>query len=106
MSLDGIGIKTYINHLNDLKNDIYKILPLYEEKNEFVLGYIETLSREVFGLNQLIDGLPHSHWYIKTLTTLEAMAKKPYAEDEFKKVRKDVFKMLNAIDKEISGMEG
>lgn len=102
-----IDIKTYKNHLVVLKNQIWKIIPLSQANNPYVLDYIETLTREVFGLAYVIVDLPHDIWYATTLSTLQAMVHDPYnPEEDFRKIKKDVFKVLNLMDKELRRMKG
>ena len=99
---DNIQLETYKLYLIDLKDMIFKILPLVEEDNEYVKEYIELLTDEVTGLREEIEFLPHRDWYVRTLSFLRVLEKmEDHNEKDKKRVKKIVFKMLNAIDKQL-----
>lgn len=97
----------YVEYLTDLKNRIFKILPLCEEKNIEVIKHIESIIFEVRGLFSIIPLAKTSVWNIRTVSVLTNMAEN-YAVDELhdeniyrKVVRREVFNLLSVIDKEI-----
>lgn len=98
--------KDYRNYLIDLKNRIFKILPLYEEENECLTEYIDSVCFELYGLRRLIGDLPHSIWYIKSLATLEQMKIESNSFGQNKKMKKEIFKVLNTIDNQIDVLKG
>lgn len=100
-----ISVQTYKDYLNNIKHMIFKILPLYEEKNEYLDEYIESISLEIYGLQDLIAELPHDQWYVKTLATLETLKTKITCQNNQRIVKKEVFKILNAIDKQIDQLQ-
>lgn len=97
----------YIVYLTDLKNRIFKILPLCEEKNVEVIKHIESTIFEVRGLFSVIPSAKSSVWNIRALSVLSNMAEnysisQLHDEDIYRKVvRREVFNLLSVIDKEI-----
>lgn len=103
-----ISHKTYRNYLIDLKDDVYKVLCLYEEKSETFDDYLHSLIFEIKNLKYVIDDdLPHRLWYIKTLTKLEGIARLESNWDSHKLVKKEVLDIMNRrIDREIDKLKG
>lgn len=98
--------KDYRNYLIDLKNRVFKILPLYEEENECVIEYIDSVCFELYGLRKLIGDLPHGLWYVKSLATLEQLKVESLNFGQNKKVKKEIFKVLKTIDNQIDVLKG
>ena len=98
--------KDYRNYLIDLKNRVFKILPLYEEENECVTEYIDSVCFELYGLRKLIGDLPHGLWYVKSLATLEQLKVELLSFGQNKKVKKEIFKVLKTIDNQIDVLKG
>jgi len=101
-----ISEKDYREYLIGLKNMTYKILPLYEEQNPHILDYIDSVCTEIKGLKNLIENLPYGIWYVKTLATLEALKIESGMMDQKKKIKKEVFRILDVIDKQIDQLKG
>lgn len=101
-----ISEKDYRNYLIQLKDRVWKILPMYEEKNETIEEYIDSVNFELFGLRGLIGELPHGIWYVKSLATLEQLKVETALIGKQKKVKKEIFKILNTIDKQIDVLKG
>lgn len=97
----------YVGYLTNLKNRIYKILPLCEEKNTEVIKHIESTIFEVRGLFSVIPSSNSSVWYVRTLSILGNMAENYSVSQLHDKeicqtvVRREVFNLLSLIDKEI-----
>lgn len=98
--------KEYREYLIQSKDVIFKILPLYEEKNEHIKEYVESVSFELTGLRNLIEGLPYGIWYVKTLATLEQIKVECDVFDKTKLIKKEIFKLLRIIDKQIDELRG
>lgn len=101
-----ISEKDYRNYLIQLKDRVWKILPMYEEENETIAEYIESVNFELQGLRGLIGELPHGIWYVKSLATLNQLKVETAEKDRQKKVKKEIFKVLNTIDKQIDVLKG
>lgn len=98
-----INKSTYREYLIELKNMVFKILPLFEEESNTLDEYLESLCSELYGLKYVIVNLPHGEWYVRTLATIEQIKEDRVSN---KKVKKEVFKMLNLIDKQIDQLKG
>lgn len=100
----GLNINEYLDYLLTLQDSIFKILPLYEEKNEYLIDYIEEVIDEVVHVKVIIQELPHGHWYAKTLSNLESLLQK-VTGDNHSIVKKKVLNTTNLISKEIQKIE-
>lgn len=89
----------YIAYLTELKNRVFKIIPLFvEEKNSGVYKHIDTVFDELLGLKDVFERLEAKDWYISTLATLKTFKNKKLGD---RQVRSEVLRLLNLIDKEI-----
>lgn len=99
--------KEYKAYLTNLKNRIFKILPLCEEENTEVIKHIESTIFEVRGLFAIIPSAKESVWNIRAISILSNMSENYSVEqlhDEYiykNIVRREVFNLLSVIDKEI-----
>lgn len=99
-----LTLNEYADYLTELKGSIFKILPLYEEKNEYLNDYIEDVVDEVIYVKVIINKLPHAYWYVKSLSNLESLVVK-VKEDNHTHVKKKVLNTINLIQKEINEIE-
>ncbi len=99
--MSNITLESYKNYLIDMKDMVFKILPLFEENNPYVYEYVDSVIFEIVGLKKEIITLPHKIWYVRVLAILRAIESSEFSSDDTKKIKKEVFKMLNAIDKQI-----
>lgn len=89
--------KMIVTYLDALVNSVFKILPLYEEGNEGVETYIESL---LFDLNSYEDVIETKHGaeYVQLMMTLTSLKKEVIKEDSKKAViKREVFKCINVI---------
>ena len=86
------------NYLKASVNNTFKILPLYEEENENVGDYVNSLVSE---MNGLLEGqyLSQSVSYLSYLATLKGLEGQVKIIDNQKIVKREVFKCLNLINK-------
>lgn len=101
----------YIYYLDNLKNRIYKILPLCEEGDPNVSQYISSVLFETKGLFDIIPSSKTSIWHIRAVSVLSNMANN-YSTSQlhnpliYKKViRREILNLLSVIDREISNYE-
>lgn len=91
---DNYKLKTY---LNCLVNSVFKILPLYEEKNVGVEIYVDSLLFELYGLKEAIK-IDCSYEYVSLLSTLESVKIEMSLENPKKSViKREIFKSINII---------
>lgn len=94
-----------IKYLNISVNGIFKILPLYEEKNIGIDTYIDSLLFTLYHLNKAIL-LDFSHEYITVLATLEGVKVEITKEDSNHGVlKREIFKCINIVKNMVSKLE-
>ncbi|WP_144509967.1 hypothetical protein [Bacillus sp. FJAT-22090] len=97
--------KEYREYLIVLIPLVWKILPLYEEKNEHLVDYIDSVCTEVKGIKKIIGSLPSRVWHDRVLAILEQL-KEEVLLDQHKKIKKETFKITSLIDKQIDELKG
>lgn len=131
--MKGISEKEYRDYLIDLKDTIFKVLPLYEERNEPLDEYIDSLvCFELLGAGRIIQEHPHRLWYVRTLSTLRGIeaflvdTEYPHPAlvelteesteleialriellEYHRRVRREILKTIALIDKQIDQLKG
>lgn len=109
----GFTERDYREYLIGLIPSVFKILHLYEEKNEFLSEYIKFLLEfELYGISQSIGELPKSVWYGKTVGAIEGILLQleslsdPTIPEDHRKIKKAVLNSTNLIDKQIDRLKG
>lgn len=97
--------KEYREYLIVLISLVWKILPLYEEKNEHLVDYIDSVCTEVKGIKKIIGDLPSKVWHDRALAILEQL-KDEVLVDQHRKIKKETFKVTAMIDKQIDELKG
>lgn len=102
MNKNSRAYKTFIKKLSDR---VYKILPLYEEKDKGLDKYVRSLIFELEGLPSVIDGSRDSE-YITLMATLESLYDEFILCDFEDKgteihgfVRREIFKCTSIVKK-------
>jgi hypothetical protein len=100
--------ESYRDYLIGLKDRIFKILPMYEEKSETFDEYLSSLVNvELYGLKYVIENLPHDKWYIDSFSILIAIRfQRPPDFSDTPMVKKEIFYILKLIDKQIDQLKG
>lgn len=92
-------------YLDALINSVFKILPLYEERNDGIQTYIESLLFELYGLDKVFD-IKDSYEYVSVLSILESIKEEVAKENSKKRViKREVFKCINIIKNIIKRLE-
>jgi hypothetical protein len=95
-----------VGYLDTLINSVFKVLPLYEENNEGVDTYVESLIFELYGLENVVN-MESSSEYISLLSTLESIKKEVAKTNSEKKIiKREVFKSINIIKTMLNKIEG
>lgn len=110
----GLTEQEYREYLISLIPSIYKLLPLYEERNEYLTDFIDSLLNfELYGASNSIGNLPKGKWYMKTICTLEGIERQlqgefsdPEQGDNHKRFKREIFKITALIDKQIDELKG
>jgi hypothetical protein len=88
------------NYLSKLKNRLFKILPLFEEKNDGLYLYIDSLCFELYGLQYVVNGIEQSNVYIGLLATLESLLDESIIHEKGDKfIRSEILRIVNVVDK-------
>lgn len=97
--------KRLVIYLNSVVDSVFKILPLFEEKNIGVQVYIESLILELCELDNVID-IDDSYEYISLILTLKSIKKEVSREDSRHTViKREIFKSINIVKNIISKIE-
>lgn len=94
-----------IVYLNSIVNNVFKILPLYEEKNIGIKTYIESLIFELYGLDKVID-VKYGYEYVSILAILKSVEFEVQKDNSKKPVvKREVFKCINVIKNMVAKLE-
>lgn len=84
-------------YFDSLINNVFKILPLYEEGNDGVESYIDSLIFQLEGLDSVIK-IDDSDKYLKLLTILASVKKEILKSDsKHSVVRRELFNCISVI---------
>lgn len=91
----------FSNYSSALIDRVYKILPLFEEKNDGLFAYVQSLIYELEGLYWVVDGVRDNPDYLTLLATLESISDDAVFCDmeNHSVVKREVFKCLEVIKK-------
>lgn len=90
----------YISYMQQLKNSLFKILPLYEEKVPTINKHIDSVIFEVYHVREIT---PHydGAWLVQTQAVLNGLKEECNIDDNKDSVRGKVLTALDNIDKQI-----
>ena len=96
----------FITYLKMTINNVFKILPLYEEENAGLPRYIESLHFELKSLEEIFD-VGDAYEYIALLNTLKSLNTEVLKNDSEKHVvKREVFKCINLVKNLIGKNQG
>jgi hypothetical protein len=77
----------------------FKILPLFEESNEGLQSYVESLMFEMNGLYWTIEEIQANGNYLSLLATLESICDEIAINDEYSQaiIKREVFRSIEII---------
>jgi hypothetical protein len=88
------------SYLETLKNRLFKIIPLFEENNEGIYKYIDSLLFELGGMIYVVKELKNNSMFLSLIATLESLLDESLAgEYNIPLVRREVFRCLNIVEK-------
>lgn len=98
--------ESLIIYLEALVNSVFKILPLYEEKNIGINSYIDSLLSELFELDKVIV-ITHGYEYISLLASISAVRTEIQKKNSNKPIiKREVFKCINIVKTMAEKLEG
>lgn len=100
-----INDKSYRFYLENLKNMIFKILPLYEEESETFDEYLDSVIFELSNLKDVVSEHPHDIWYVRTCTKIKGIKDNTSRFSDKKIVKREVFNSLSLIDKQLKELD-
>lgn len=100
-----IAKREYVDYLHSLIDSIFAILPLYEEQNEHLTEYIESVYFKVSNVKEIVKELDNGAWYVETLGVLNGLIKECTKEDNKNFIRKTVFGTIDVIENQIKSLE-
>jgi flagellin-specific chaperone FliS len=74
---------------------VYKMLPMKQTHFQSLHTYMESTLREFIGQKELVLELKNNEEFLTILGTLESLLD----QDDFKKFRSDIFKVINLIER-------
>lgn len=95
-------IKVYLDTL--LTDNIYKILPLYEEENHGLEKYVSSLLIELYGFEKMfnVDEVE----YVSLVANLEGIKIEITKPSNKKVVKREVFRCMDIVKKLSNKLEG
>lgn len=96
--------KEYVDYLLVLRNGVYKILPLYEENNEYLERYVSDSINKLIYLKEIVSELADGFWYIDLCCELESLYDL-VSTIRHSELRRKVLYMTNLITAEINECE-
>jgi hypothetical protein len=77
---------------------IYKILPLFEEKNDGLFRYIQSLIYELNGMFYVVNSLQLNAEYLSLLATLESISDDSmFFENSKEPIKREVFRCIDIV---------
>lgn len=95
----------YLHYLSCLINQVFKILPLKEQKSEFIDTHISDIIKELKGFDMLIKDTEYDAVIMRILAILTYYEQNIYISS-LEDVRRNVFKMITLCEKLKSRIAG
>lgn len=88
----------FANYMNSMVDRCFKILPLYEERNDGLARYIDSMMYEFSGLQNLIISLKLDADFIMLISTFESLSEDAINFDcDNETIKREVFKCIGII---------
>ena len=75
----------FANYFQFLVGRVWKILPMSEENNKHLKGYMESLQRELIGNMNLVEDLKYDGYFITLLNKIEFLISEEYNHEVMRK---------------------
>lgn len=86
-------------YMEKLVGRVYKILPMFEERDGGLYKYIDSLSNELLGLQKIIVDLGAENEFVILVSTLRFLSDYIGHDSDKKKIRREVFKCIDVVKK-------
>lgn len=84
-----------VTYVDGMIAKVYKMLPMKQTEAKTLANYMESTLREFVGQKELVYVLRENEEFQSILGTLESLLN----QDDFKKFRSDIFKIINLIER-------
>lgn len=85
------------NYFSSLVNHFFKILPMFESKEESLSTYLESLQVELLGFKGLVVAINNDPYYVVLLSILQYFIDNPDAS--VKVVKREVFRAISICNR-------
>jgi hypothetical protein len=85
------------NYFSSLVNHFFKILPMFESKEESLSTYLESLQVELLGFEGLVVAINNDPYYLVLLSILQYFIDNPDAS--VKVVKREVFRAISICNR-------
>lgn len=85
------------NYLRSLVDRFFKILPLWEENEETLPAYLDSMLIELSGFRSLMFALHHDHEFVTLIAIIQYLIDNP--ETTKHTVRREVFRAISICNK-------
>jgi hypothetical protein len=93
-----ISSPIFSNYTVLLIDRIYKILPLFEEHNDGLFRYIQSLIYELNGMFYVIESLQTNAEYLSLVATLESLSDDSmFFENSKEPIKREVFRCIDIV---------
>jgi hypothetical protein len=82
-------------YVNGMVSKVFKMLPMKQNETKTLTDYMESTLREFVGQKELVNILRDNEEFLAIIGTLESLL----YQDDFKKFRSDIFKIINLIQR-------
>lgn len=91
----------FTEYFSELKNKIFKILPMYEECTPSLNDYVASTLFELKGLAILLENQHNKYHLVSIISTLESIYDELYflEYDNQKLIKSEVFRIISLISK-------
>lgn len=89
--------KMFIDYLTTLVDRTFAVLCLYEEENEGLFKYIQSLIYELNGLKGIVEEIKTNADFITILATFESLSEDALFFDNHEVFRREVLKCITII---------
>lgn len=86
----------FANYFKFLIGKVWKILPMSEENNIHLKGYMESLQRELIGNMNLVEELKYDGYFITLLNKIEYLINEEYTHEI---CRKEVLESVSIVER-------
>lgn len=96
-----VSLKDYYDYLKTLQKSIFKILPLYEEDNDYLNEYVNRTLDKVIHVKEIIEPLPYGDWYVDVLCNLKILEELSKSDNNHKKIKQVTFDSTKLLEVQI-----